>query len=196
MPQELKEQIPLLKEMLEKMEIATVSLAGFEADDILGTLAKKGEEKGMDVIILSSDRDLLQLATKKTMIRLPRTAKGQTVIEDYKEDQVQERYLVSPAQIIELKALMGDSADNIPGIPGVGEKTATRLLAEYGSIENAFSHVEEISQKRARESLRENYQMAQLSKELATICTNSPIEFEQEKFQLGNVFTKCFLWKR
>ena len=190
MPQELKEQMPLLKEMLEKMGIATVSLAGFEADDILGTLAKKGEEKGLDVIILSGDRDLLQLATKKTMIRLPRTAKGQTVIEDYKEDQVQERYLVSPAQIIELKALMGDPADNIPGIPGVGEKTAIRLLAEYGSIENAFSHVEEISQKRARESLRENYQMAQLSKELATICTNSPIEFEQEKFQLGNVFTK------
>ena len=190
MPQELKEQMPLLKEMLEKMEIATVSLAGFEADDILGTLAKKGEEKGLDVIILSGDRDLLQLATKKTMIRLPRTAKGQTVIEDYKEDQVQERYLVSPAQIIELKALMGDPADNIPGIPGVGEKTAIRLLVEYGSIENAFSHVEEISQKRARESLRENYQMAQLSKELATICTNSPIEFEQEKFQLGNVFTK------
>lgn len=190
MPQELKEQIPLLKEMLEKMGIATVSLAGFEADDILGTLAKKGEEKGLDVIILSGDRDLLQLATKKTMIRLPRTAKGQTVIEDYKEDQVQERYLVSPAQIIELKALMGDPADNIPGIPGVGEKTAIRLLVEYGSIENAFSHVEEISQKRARESLRENYQMAQLSKELATICTNSPIEFEQEKFQLGNIFTK------
>ena len=190
MPQELKEQIPLLKEMLEKMEIATVSLAGFEADDILGTLAKKGEEKGMDVIILSGDRDLLQLATKKTMIRLPRTAKGQTVIEDYKEDQVQERYLVTPAQIIELKALMGDAADNIPGIPGVGEKTATRLLVEYSSIENAFSHVEEISQKRARESLRENYQMAQLSKELATIRTNSPIEFEQEKFQLGNIFTK------
>lgn len=190
MPQELKEQIPLLKEMLEKMGIATVSLAGFEADDILGTLAKNGEEKGLDVIILSGDRDLLQLATKKTMIRLPRTAKGQTVIEDYKEDQVQERYLVSPAQIIELKALMGDPADNIPGIPGVGEKTAIRLLVEYGSIENAFSHVEEISQKRARESLRENYQMAQLSKELATICTNSPIEFEQEKFQLGNIFTK------
>ena len=190
MPQELKEQIPLLKEMLEKMGIATVSLAGFEADDILGTLAKNGEEKGLDVIILSGDRDLLQLATKKTMIRLPRTAKGQTVIEDYKEDQVQERYLVSPAQIIELKALMGDPADNIPGILGVGEKTAIRLLVEYGSIENAFSHVEEISQKRARESLRENYQMAQLSKELATICTNSPIEFEQEKFQLGNIFTK------
>ncbi len=190
MPQELKEQIPLLKEMLEKMGITTVSLAGFEADDILGTLAKKGEEKGMDVIILSGDRDLLQLATKKTMIRLPRTAKGQTVIEDYKEDQVQERYLVTPAQIIELKALMGDAADNIPGIPGVGEKTATRLLVEYGSIENAFSHVEEISQKRARESLRENYQIAQLSKELATIRTNSPIEFEQEKFQLGNIFTK------
>ena len=190
MPQELKEQIQLLKELLEKMGITTVSLAGFEADDILGTLAKKGEENGMDVIILSGDRDLLQLATKKTMIRLPRTAKGQTVIEDYKEDQVQERYLVTPAQIIELKALMGDAADNIPGIPGVGEKTATRLLVEYGSIENAFSHVEEISQKRARESLRENYQMAQLSKELATIRTNSPIEFEQEKFQLGNIFTK------
>ena len=190
MPAELKEQIPLLKELLEKMGIHTVSLAGFEANDILGTLARKSEEKDLDVTILSGDRDLLQLATKKTMIRLPKTAKGQAVIEDYKEEQVQERYQVTPAQLIELKALMGDSADNIPGIPGVGEKTATKLIVEYGSVENAFSHADEIPQKRARESLKENYQLAQLSKELSTIDTNCPAAFDQEKFKLGDIYTK------
>ena len=190
MPEELREQVPLMKEMLTAMGIKIVSKAGYEADDLLGTLAVRSEKEGMDVTILSGDRDLLQLATEKVMIRLPKTSRGKTTIENFHAAEVLEKYQVTPPQIIELKALMGDPADNIPGIPGVGEKTAIRLLVEYGSIENAFSHVEEISQKRARESLRENYQMAQLSKELATICTNSPIEFEQEKFQLGNIFTK------
>ena len=190
MPEELKTQIPLLKEILEKMGIAAVSIAGFEADDILGTLARKGEEKDLEVTILSGDRDLLQLATKNIMIRLPRTAKGQTVIEDYKEEQVLERYQVTPAQIIELKALMGDTADNIPGIPGIGEKTATKLIVEFGSAENAFAHADEISQKRARESLEENYHLARLSKELATIDTDCPAEFDQEKFRLGDIYTK------
>ena len=190
MPEELREQVPLMKEVLEAMEIPIVSLEGYEADDLLGTLGRRSEQRGMEVTILSGDRDLLQLATDHVLIRIPKTTKGQTVIENYHTQEVIEKYQLRPEQIIDLKALMGDSSDNIPGIPGVGEKTAIRLLVEYGSIENAFSHVEEISQKRARESLRENYQMAQLSKELATICTNSPIEFEQEKFQLGNIFTK------
>ncbi len=190
MPEELKEQLPMLQEMLAAMGITTVSLAGYEADDLLGTLAKRSEEKGMDVTILSGDRDLLQLASKKTLIRIPKTAKGQTIIESYHEDEVLEHYQVTPPQIIELKALMGDSADNISGIPGVGEKTATRLIKEYGTVENAYAHAEEIPQKRARESLLEHYELAQLSRELAAICTDSPVEFSCEDARVGDFYTK------
>ena len=190
MPEELKVQIPLLKEMLEKMGIEIVSLAGFEADDILGTLAKKGEENNLDVTVLSGDRDLLQLATKKIMIRLPKTARDQTVIENYKDEQVQEHYGITPVQIIDLKALMGDQADNIPGVPGIGEKTATKLIVEYGSLENAYAHADEISQKRARESLKENYELAKLSKELATINTDCPVKFDLEKYRTGDIYSK------
>ena len=190
MPEELKQQIPVLKEMLEKMGISTVSLAGYEADDILGTLAKKAESDNLDVTILSGDRDLLQLVTGKILVRLPRTIKGQTLIETYNEEKVKEHFLLTPSQIVDLKALMGDAADNIPGISGVGEKTATRLITEYGSVENAFAHVDEIPQKRARESLRENYSMAQLSKELAAIDTDCPVEFDREKFSLEDIYTK------
>ena len=190
MPEELKQQIPILKEMLEKMGISTVSLAGYEADDILGTLAKKAESDNLDVTILSGDRDLLQLVTGKILVRLPRTIKGQTLIEAYNEERVKEHFSLTPSQIVDLKVLMGDAADNIPGVPGVGEKTATRLITEYGSVENAFAHVDEIPQKRARESLRENYSMAQLSKELAAIDTDCPVEFDREKFRLEDIYTK------
>ena len=118
MPEELREQVPLIKEMLGAMNVNIVTLEGYEADDILGTLARRSEEKGMDVTILSGDRDLLQLATDKVMIRLPRTVRGKTTIEDFHTEQVIEKYQVTPPQIIDLKALMGDSSDNIPGIPG------------------------------------------------------------------------------
>ena len=172
------------------MGVEIVSKEGYEADDLLGTLARQSEAKGMDVTILSGDRDLLQLATEKVMIRLPKTVRGKTTIEDYHAQQVIEKYQVTPAQIIELKALMGDSADNIPGIPGVGEKTATKLIVEYGSIENAYQHVEEIKPNKARESLREHYNLAQLSKTLATINTESPVDFSYEKARLGDLYTK------
>ena len=144
MPEELREQVPLMKEMLTAMGIKIVSMPGYEADDLLGTLAKRSEKLGMDVTILSGDRDLLQLATEKVMIRLPKTSKGKTVIEDFHAQQVKEKYQVTPPQIIELKALMGDASDNIPGIPGVGEKTATKMIVEFGSIENAYAHLEEV----------------------------------------------------
>ena len=176
MPEELREQVPLIKEVLTAMGVNIVTKEGYEADDILGTLAKKSEAEGMDATILSGDRDLLQLATDKIMIRLPKTVRGKTTIEDYHAQQVIEKYQVTPLQIIELKALMGDSADNIPGIPGVGEKTATKIIVEYGSIENAHEHLEELKPNRARESMREHYDMAQMSKALATICTDSPID--------------------
>ena len=190
MPEELREQVPLIKEMLSAMGVNIVTREGYEADDILGTLARRSEEKGMEVTILSGDRDLLQLATEKVLIRLPKTVRGKTTIEDYHTQQVIEKYQVTPPQIIELKALMGDSSDNIPGIPGVGEKTATKIIAEYGTIENAHEHLEELKPNRARESMREHYDMAQLSKTLATINTDSPIEFSYDEAVLGNLYTK------
>lgn len=190
MPEELREQVPLMKEMLTAMGILIVAREGYEADDILGTIAKRSEAGGMKVVILSGDRDLLQLATERTMIRLPHTSRGKTTVEDFYAPQVLEKYQVTPPQIIELKALMGDSSDNIPGIPGVGEKTATKLVVEYGTIENAYAHLEEIKPNKAKESLRDHYDLAQLSKTLATICTDSPVEFDWEKARTGTLYTK------
>lgn len=189
MPEELREQVPLMKEMLTAMGIKIVSKAGYEADDLLGTLAVRSEKEGMDVTILSGDRDLLQLATEKVMIRLPKTSRGKTTIENFHAAEVLEKYQVTPPQIIELKALMGDSADNIPGIPGVGEKTATKMIVEFGTIENAYVHLEEIKPNKARESLREHYDLAELSKALATINTESPLEYVYEETRLGNLYT-------
>lgn len=190
MPSELVEQVPLMREMLAAMGVKTVSMPGYEADDLLGTLARKSEQKGMDVTILSGDRDLLQLATDKVMIRLPKTSKGKTTIENFHMAEVLEKYQVTPPQIIELKALMGDSSDNIPGIPGVGEKTATKIIAQFGSIENAHEHLEEIKPNKAKESMREHYDLAVLSKTLATINTESPLEYSYEEARLGNLYTQ------
>ena len=189
MPEELREQVPLIKEMLTAMGVKIVSKAGYEADDLLGTLAVRSEKEGMDVTILSGDRDLLQLATEKVMIRLPKTSRGKTTIENFHAAEVFEKYQVTPPQIIELKALMGDSADNIPGIPGVGEKTATKMIVEFGTIENAYAHLEEVKPNKARESLREHYDLAELSKTLATINTDSPLEYAYEDARLGNLYT-------
>ena len=188
-PEELREQVPLIKEMLSAMGINMMFMEGYEADDLLGTVARRSEAKGMDVTILSGDRDLLQLATDKVLIRLPKTVRGKTTIEDYHTAEVIEKYQVTPPQIIELKALMGDSSDNIPGIPGVGEKTATKMIVQFGSIENAHEHLEEVKPNKAKESLREHYDMAQLSKELATINTDSPLEFSYEKAKVENPYT-------
>ena len=189
MPEELREQVPLIQEVLTAMGIKIVSKPGYEADDLLGTLAVRSEKAGMDVTILSGDRDLLQLATEKVLIRLPKTSRGKTTIENFHTQEVIEKYQVTPPQIIELKALMGDSADNIPGIPGVGEKTATKMVVEFGSIENAYAHLEEVKPNKAKESLREHYDMAVLSKTLATINTDSPINYSYEEAELKNLYT-------
>lgn len=190
MPEELRQQVPVIKEVLQAMGITIISQEGYEADDLLGTIARRSEKKGMDVTIVSGDRDLLQLATDKVLIRIPKTRGGKTVIEDYHTAQVLETYKVTPPQIIELKALMGDTADNIPGIPGVGEKTAAKIIGEFGTIENAHEHLEEIKPNKAKESLREHYDLAVLSKELATINTDSPIAFEWENARLGELYTQ------
>ena len=189
MPQELREQVQLIRQVLEAMGVCIVSREGYEADDLLGTIARRGEARGLEVTVVSGDRDLLQLATEKILVRIPKTRGGKTVIEDYHAAQVQETFQVTPPQIIELKALMGDTADNIPGIPGVGEKTAAKIIGAYGSIENAHDHLEEIKPNKARESLREHYDLAVLSKKLATIDTDAAIDFSWEEARLGNLYT-------
>ena len=190
MQEELRQQVPVIKEMLTTMKVPLMMLEGYEADDLLGTVAKKAEADGLEAVVVSGDRDLLQLATDHIMIRIPKTKKGGTEIENYRTEDVMEKYQVTPIQIIELKALMGDSSDNIPGIPGVGEKTATKLIVEYGCIENAYAHVEEIKPNKARESLRDHYDMAQMSKELATINIHSPFELDMEQARMTDLYTK------
>ena len=140
MAEELRQQVPVIKEVLEAMNISTIEKAGLEADDLLGTLSRMCEESGMDVSIISGDRDTLQLATEHVKIRIPKTKQGKTEIENYYAADVVERYKVTPREFIDVKALMGDSADNIPGVPGIGEKTATKIIMEYQTIENAYAH--------------------------------------------------------
>ena len=189
MPHELRQQVPVMKDVLTAMGIPLLSKEGYEADDLLGTIAKRSEAKGMDVTVLSGDRDLLQLATDHICIRIPKTKGGKTTIEDYFAKDVEEAYQLTPLQIIELKALMGDTADNIPGLPGVGEKTATKLLLEYGSVENAHAHVEDIKPNKAKNAFLEHYDLAILSKELATICIDSPIEYDWEAARIHDLYT-------
>lgn len=190
MPEELREQVPVMKEVLKAMGICIMEQAGLEADDILGTLAKKAEKEGIAVSLVSGDRDLLQIATKNIKIRIPKTKGAKTEIEDYYEDDVLAKYQVTPAQFIELKALMGDTADNIPGVPKVGEKTATSLIVEYGSLEQIYAHVDEISKNSIRESLKENKELADLSKVLATIKIDADVALDYECAKAEGFFTK------
>ena len=188
MAEELRQQVPLMKEMLHAMGVNVIEQEGLEADDLLGTLAKRAECQGLEVSIVSGDRDLLQLATEHTKIRIPKTKRTGTEIEDYYAKDVLERYQVTPTQFIDVKALMGDTADNIPGVPGIGEKTATSLIVTYGSIENAYEHVEEIKPPRASTNLKEHYDMAQMSKTLATIETNAKIDYDIKNARVLVVF--------
>ena len=190
MAEELRQQVPLMKEMLTAMGVTIVEKEGYEADDLLGTIAKQSEAEGLEVSIVSGDRDLLQLASDHIKIRIPKTKRTGTEIEDYLAKDVVEKYQVTPLQFIDVKALMGDSADNIPGVPGIGEKTATALIVSYGSIENAHDHLEEIKPNRAKQNLSEHYDMAQMSKKLATIEIHAPIEYSLEDAKLGNLFTE------
>ena len=189
MAEELRSQVPLIKEVLSAMDIARVELPGYEADDVLGTLSRRAQEQGLNVSVISGDRDLLQLATEKVMIRIPKTKKTGNIIENYYAKDVEELYGVTPREFIDLKALMGDSADNIPGVPSIGEKTGMKIIAEYRSIENAREHAEEIKPKKASENLVEFYDQAVLSKELATIITDAPVEFDLESARLGEYYT-------
>ncbi len=197
MADELRQQVPVMKEVLKAMGVTIVEQEGYEADDILGTIAKRSEAMGMEVSLVSGDRDLLQLASEHIKIRIPKTKRTGTEIEDYYAADVKEKYQVTPTEFIDVKALMGDTSDNIPGVPGIGEKTATSLIVQFGSIENAYAHVDEIKPPRAQNNLREHYDMAQMSKTLATIETNAPISCEIEQAKIGNLFTpEAYVWMK
>ncbi len=189
-PEELVTQIPMVKEILLTMDIAIVEKDGYEADDIIGTLSKKADKDGNRVTVVSGDKDLLQLATDKIKIRIPKTKSTGTEIEDYFAKDVKEKYQVTPKEFIDVKGLMGDPSDNIPGVPGIGVKTATKLIVEYGSIENAHDNIEEVKPKRAKESLKENYDIAIKSRELATIITDCQLDFKVEDAIIGNIYNE------
>ena len=190
MPDELREQVPLMKKMLTAMGIEIREQAGLEADDILGTLAKKAEAQDMDVVLLSGDRDLLQIATDRITIRIPRTRQGQTVIDDFRTDQVIETYGVTPRQFIDVKALMGDSSDNIPGVPKVGEKTAISLIKDYGSVDGVYLHLNEIKKPALHRNLEENEDQARMSLFLVTIKTDCDVELDTEKAKAEGYYTR------
>lgn len=190
MPQELHEQVPIMKELLALMRIPVVTLSGYEADDILGTLAKRAQAANYEVSILSGDRDLLQLADEHIKIRMPKTIKGKTEIENYYPKDVVDKYEVTPSEFIDLKALMGDTSDNIPGVPGIGEKTATSIIKEYHSIEAAYESVDSLMPKKAANNLKEHYDLAQMSKILATIDINAPVQVDFKDMIIDSIYTE------
>lgn len=190
MADELRQQVPVIKEVLHAMGVKTIECAGLEADDLIGTLSSRCENEGMEVTVISGDRDLLQLATEHVKIRIPKTKQGKTEIEDYYAKDVEERYQVTPKEFIDLKALMGDTADNIPGVPSIGEKTATKIITQYHSIEEAHEHVDELKPPRASKALSEHWDLAVLSKELATINVKADFPYELSEAKLGNLYTE------
>lgn len=190
MADELRLQVPVIKEVLGAMGIKTIEQAGLEADDLLGTISRRSEERGMEVSVISGDRDLLQLATEHVKIRIPKTKQGRTEVEDYYSEDVKNRYQVTPLEFIDLKALMGDTSDNIPGVPSIGEKTATKIITEYHSIENAYAHVEELKPPRASKALKEHWDLAVMSKTLATIEVHADFAYDFEEARLGNIYTE------
>ena len=187
MPDELAAQMPIIKEVLTAMNIKIIELAGYEADDILGTLAKSSEKQGIEVTLLTGDRDSFQLASDKTTIRIPRTKNGKTETENFDRSKVLEVYGIEPEELIEVKGLMGDKSDNIPGVPGVGEKTALNLIKEFHSVDTIYEKLEAgdpIAKGKLKENLEANKELAILSRELGRIDTNAPIEKELELFKV------------
>ena len=179
MPEELAVQMPVLKQVLEAMNITILQKEGYEADDIIGTISKRCEENNLECVIVTGDKDSLQLASENTRIKMPTTRKGTTQTDEYDINGVMEKYGVTPLEFIDVKGLMGDPSDNIPGVSGVGEKTALSLIQEFKSIENIYENIDQVKvRKNIKESLIENKHMAFLSKRLATIDRCVPLEME------------------
>lgn len=183
MPDELAQQLQPLKDLLDKFNINRLELEGYEADDLIGTVARLGEENDFKVYIVTGDKDAIQLASHKTTTLI--TKKGVGEVEEYNYDSVLERYEMTPTQFIDLKGLMGDKSDNIPGVPGVGEKTGIKLLKQYSTIENLIEHTDELKGS-IKKKIEENKDLALMSKELATIITNVPIEVKLEDLAYGD----------
>ena len=183
MPEELAMQMPILKETLKAMNVCIIEKEGYEADDILGTLAKWGQKEELEVTVLTGDRDSFQLIDKNIKVRIPRTKMGKTETEDYTVGKIEEEYGLEPLDLIEVKGLMGDTSDNIPGVPGVGEKTALNLIKQYKSIDEVYNHIDEQKGK-LKEKLSENKDLAYLSRTLGTIDINAPIEKDLGAFQV------------
>ena len=183
MPDELAQQLQPLKDLLDKFNINRLELEGYEADDLIGTVARLGEENDFKVYIVTGDKDAIQLASYKTTTLI--TKKGVGEVEEYNYDSVLERYEMTPTQFIDLKGLMGDKSDNIPGVPGVGEKTGIKLLKQYSTIENLIEHTDELKGS-IKKKIEENKDLALMSKELATIITNVPIEVKLEDLEYGD----------
>ena len=190
MQPELKQQVPLMKELLKAMNITVVEQEGYEADDILGTIAKESAAKGIDVSIVSGDRDLLQLADEHIKIRIPKTKKGVTEVEDYYPSDVFNLYGVTPHEFIDVKALMGDTSDNIPGAPGVGPKTASAIIQKYHSLDNVFEHLCELKPPKAKTSITENIEQIKMSRFLSEIKIDVPIDYKVEDSKAGDFFNE------
>ena len=188
MPEELKEQLPLIKEVLFAMNIYTIEKPGYEADDILGTLSRLAYNDGFNVTVLSGDRDLLQLATDEILIRIPKTKAGKTIIESYLAEDVKNTYGVDPIAFIDMKGLMGDTSDNIPGVPGIGEKTAAKLLAEYGSLEDIYNNMDSIKQSKMKDNLVTYKEQAFMSKILATIKLDCDLQVELSDMDIKDIY--------
>ena len=187
MPDELAEQMPIIKEILKAMNIDIVEKAGYEGDDILGTLSRYGEKQGLDVTILSGDRDTFQLATDKVTIRIPRTKQGKTETEEYNRKKIKKEYGIEPKALIEVKGLQGDTSDNIPGIPGIGPKKAINLIKQYKTIEKLFESIEQGTDDlkgKQRQTIIDNKEMAILSKELGTIDVKVPLDENLDTLKL------------
>ncbi|WP_353096666.1 DNA polymerase I [Tissierella praeacuta] len=181
-PSELAQQFPIIREILDAMKVRYLELTGFEADDIAGTLAKMGEENSLDVTLVTGDKDYLQLATDNTKVLI--TRKGITELEEFDRNIIIEKYGITPEQLIDLKGLMGDQSDNIPGVPGIGEKTGLKLLKEYSTIENIYENIDNISGKKLKENLIENKHLAFLSRKLGEIMVNIPMDISLEEFKI------------
>ncbi|SEQ41949.1 DNA polymerase I [Lachnospiraceae bacterium NE2001] len=186
MEPELREQFPVIKDVLSIMKVLYVEKAGYEADDIIGTYSRQAEKEGMEVSILSGDRDLLQLATDSILVRIPKTKGGQTTIENYYAKDVVAEYGVTPLEFIEMKGLMGDTSDNIPGVEGIGPKTASNIIQKYHSIEAALADIEHVKPDKARTNLDANREMALFSRDLATIKLDCELEESVSESQVGS----------
>lgn len=187
MPGELHQQVPVIKNVLTAMNIRIIEKEGYEADDILGTVGKDAVKKGYEVVIVSGDRDLLQLAEEHILIRIPKTKHGATEIENYYARDVEEAYHVTPLEFIDLKALMGDTSDNIPGVKSIGEKTASKLISMYHTVENLYEHIDEVTPERVKNALIADKDNAFLSKTLAAININSPVDVFVYAFVIFNI---------